>query len=96
MNEFQRKQKEAVEIKRNYPTGTRIELEEMIDIYSPVKSGTRGTVRFVDSMGQIHMQWDNGRTLALIPGTDSFRKLTDEEMAEEIRIEQCSINNQEM
>ena len=35
MNEYQRKQKEAVEIKRNYPAGTRIELNEMIDTYSP-------------------------------------------------------------
>lgn len=29
------------------------------------------------------MKWDNGRTLALVPGEDSFRKLTDEELAEE-------------
>ena len=96
MNEFQRKQREAVEIKRNYPTGTRIELEEMIDIYSPVKSGTRGTVRLVDSMGQIHMQWDDGRTLALIPDVDSFRKLTDEEIEAELRMEQSTIKSQEM
>ena len=24
------------------------------------------------SIGQIHMKWDNGRTLALVPGEDSF------------------------
>ena len=29
------------------------------------------------------MKWDNGRTLAIVPGEDSFRKLTDEELAEE-------------
>ena len=29
------------------------------------------------------MRWDNGRTLAIVPGEDSFRKLTDEELAEE-------------
>ena len=29
------------------------------------------------------MKWDNGRTLSLVPGEDSFRKLTDEELAEE-------------
>ena len=29
------------------------------------------------------MKWDNGRTLAIVPGEDSFRKLTDEEIAEE-------------
>ena len=76
MNEFERLQRNAINVKNEYPVGTRIQLEEMIDIYSPVKSGTRGTVRFVDSIGQIHMQWDDGRSLALIPETDSFRKLT--------------------
>ena len=49
----------------------------------PVAPGTRGSVRFVDDMGSIHMHWDNGRTLALIPGEDSFRKLTPEEIAQE-------------
>ena len=55
----------------------------MDDPYAPVPSGIRGTVVHVDDAGQIHMKWDNGRTLALVPGEDSFRKLTDEELAEE-------------
>ena len=29
------------------------------------------------------MKWDNGRTLAIVPSEDSFRKLTEEEIAEE-------------
>lgn len=29
------------------------------------------------------MKWDNGRTLALVPDEDNFRKLTDEEFDEE-------------
>ena len=29
------------------------------------------------------MKWDNGRTLPLNSDVDSFRKLTDEELAEE-------------
>ena len=57
----------------------------MNDPFAPVPSGTRGTVDYVDDMGQIHMRWDNGRTLALVPGEDSFRKLTDEEIVDELR-----------
>ena len=71
--------------KTMYPQGTRIELNFMNDPFHPVPSGTRGTVDHVDDMGQIHMRWDNGRTLALVPGEDSFRKLTDEEIIDELR-----------
>ena len=58
-------------------------LLDMNDPYSPVESGTRGTVVCVDSMAQIHMQWDNGRTLPLNSDEDSFRTLTAAELAEE-------------
>lgn len=60
-------------IKEMYPIGTRIELVCMNDPYAPVPSGTKGTVEFVDDMGQIAMKWDNGRTLALIPEIDEFK-----------------------
>lgn len=66
-----------------YPPGTRLLLNDMKDPYAPVPAGTRGTVRVVNDMGTIHMQWDNGRSLGLIPGEDSFRKLTESELAEE-------------
>lgn len=55
----------------------------MDDPYAPIECGTKGTVVHVDDAAQIHMRWDNGRTLAIVPGEDSFRKLTDEELAEE-------------
>jgi hypothetical protein len=60
-------------IKARFLKGTRIELIEMNDPYAPVLEGTKGTVEFVDDMGQIHMKWDNGRTLALIPEVDKFK-----------------------
>lgn len=63
--------KDVEKIKEKYPVGTRIKLNFMDDGYS-VPSGTCGTVDFVDDEGQIHMIWDNGRTLALIDGIDSF------------------------
>ena len=70
--------REAAQIRLNYPPGTRIELELMVDAYA-VPPGTRGTVDHVDDTGQIHMQWDNGRCLATVPGMDSVRKLTPQE-----------------
>ena len=66
-----------------YLPGTRIMLNNMNDPYTPVPAGTRGTVRYVDNAGQIGVAWDNGRSLSLIPGVDSFRKLTQQEIAQE-------------
>ena len=63
--------------KEMYPEGTRIELIHMEDAQA-VPSGTKGTVRLVDDMGTIHMKWDNGSTLGLIPEADSFRKIKEE------------------
>ena len=83
MNKFESERRFAVRMKRCYPPGMRLLLLSMDDPYAPVPSGIRGTVVHVDDAGQIHMKWDNGRTLALVPGEDSFRKLTDEELAEE-------------
>ena len=76
--------REQVEFTRKcYPPGTRIMLNGMNDPYSPVEPGTKGTVRYVDDAGQLGVAWDNGRSLSLIPGVDSFRKLTQQEIAQE-------------
>ena len=83
MNSFDRERLRIQRTKMLYPPGTRIVLGEMSDPYAPVPPGTRGTVNFVDDMGTIYPQWDNGRTLGLIFGEDSFRKLTPEELEEE-------------
>lgn len=68
--------REQVEsIRRRYPPGTRIEFFRMEDPYHPVPPGTKGTVQTVDDAGNILMKWDNGRSLCLVPGEDSFRKI---------------------
>lgn len=83
LNEYERQRRIAESTKKLYPPGTRIELLSMSDPYAPVPSGTRGTVKFVDDMGTIFPEWDNGRTLGIVSGEDSFRKLTKEEIYEE-------------
>ena len=62
-------------IKEQYPPGTRIRLNSMEDPYAPIAPGTEGEVDFVDDIGTIHMKWDNGRTLGIAPGEDSFTVL---------------------
>ena len=83
MNDYERRHRLSIKIKEQYPPGTRVLLNQMNDPYHPVESGTRGTVMHVDDQANMHMKWDNGRTLALDPEVDSFRKLTGEEIAEE-------------
>ena len=80
MNDWERLHRQAERYKQSYPPGTRVMLLNMNDPYSPVESGMRGTVQSVDDIGQLLMKWDNGRALALIPGEDSFRRLTQEEI----------------
>ena len=83
MNTWSDLNRQADIYKSSYPEGTRVILEHMNDSLHPIEPGTRGTVDIVDDIGQIHIRWDNGRFLAVIPGEDSFRKLTEAELAEE-------------
>lgn len=62
----------VMQLKQQYPPGTRIELDFMGDDPRPIAPGTRGTVRLVDDIGTVHCDFDNGRRLGLIPGEDSF------------------------
>ena len=83
MNEYDRLYRQAQRYREMYPEGTRILLLHMGDDPRPVEDNMRGTVKYVDDMCALHCALDNGRQLGIIPGEDSFRKLTEEELAEE-------------
>ena len=67
-------QQELEQLRQQYPKGTRLKLIAMEDPQG-VPEGTVGEVEFIDDAGQIHMKWENGSCLALIPGVDGFRRI---------------------
>ena len=50
--------------------GQRVRLIYTSDPYSDLPAGSEGTVMFVDDLDTVHVRWDNGSTLGLIPGED--------------------------
>ena len=52
--------------------GDRIECISMDDPQA-VPAGTCGTVYHIDDVGTIHVRWDNGSGLGLIPGEDEYK-----------------------
>ena len=60
-------------LQEEYPAETRIVLGSMDDPHAP-PPGTKGTVVYVDDLGLIGMNWDNGSSLSLMPSLDSFSK----------------------
>ena len=67
-------QKELERLRQQYPKGTRLQVTFMDDPHG-VPEGTVGEVEFIDDAGQIHMKWETGSGLALIPEVDRFQKV---------------------
>lgn len=62
-------EKELLAMRKKYKAGIRVCLTKMDDAYAP-PIGTCGTVSYVDDIGSIFVNWDNGSTLALVYGVD--------------------------
>ena len=67
---------ELTALRSRYPSGTRVELLQMVDVQAP-PTGTKGTVTGVDDTGSLMVDWDNGSGLNVIYGVDRVKKVVD-------------------
>ena len=72
MNEWDRLRQQAKRIKEMYPKGTKVRLTYM-EGEPNLPVGLQGKVSCVDDIGQIHVNWENGSSLALNANVDSFQ-----------------------
>ncbi len=55
--------------------GDRVVLVNTTEPYTELQPGAVGTVTHTDDAGTVHVDWDTGATLGLVPGVDSWRAL---------------------
>ena len=65
---------EVERLRQQYPAGTIVRLVRMNDIQAP-PPGTKGTVRYVDDIGTIHVSWETGSSLGVVYGMDKIEKV---------------------
>lgn len=56
----------------NAEKGYRVRLLHSINSAENLAEGILGKVDHIDSMGALHVIWDDGRQSVLIPGVDNF------------------------
>ena len=69
--------KQVERLQQRYPPGSRVRVDRVEDPYTTIPPGTEGTVFDVDCVGTVHCEFDNGQSLGLIPGVDSFQMIGD-------------------
>ncbi len=65
----------------NKMIGKRVRLISMENDSHPIEPDTEGTIKLIDGIGQLHVDWDNGRRLALIPNVDKYIILNESDAA---------------
>ena len=56
--------------------GDRIRLVRCTDEWTRLTPGALGTVTVIDSVGTVHVRWDGGGTLGLVPDEDAWEVVT--------------------
>ena len=74
------KKEELEALREKYPKGCRVELVKMDDPYREMPPGLQGVVTGIDDTGSIHVDWQNGSSLAVIFGEDYAVKIEDGEV----------------
>ena len=74
------KKEELEALREKYPQGCRVELVKMDDPYREMPPGLQGVVTGIDDSGSIHVDWQNGSSLAVIFGEDYAVKIEDGEV----------------
>ena len=77
------KKEELEALREKYPPGCRVELVKMDDPYREMPPGLKGVVTGIDDSGSIHVDWQNGSSLAVVFGEDECRKIEDGEVTVE-------------
>jgi hypothetical protein len=49
----------------------------MKDEFTTLQPGDKGTIDFIDDAGTLHVAWDEGSTLGLIPEEDEWEWIDD-------------------
>jgi len=76
-----------------YPKGTIVQLIEDMegevtkDGKSTMPAGLKGKVTFVDDIGDIHVDWENGSSLAIIHQIDDFKIIEQPKLTENFNIQ---------
>ncbi len=70
------KREELEALREKYPQGCHVELVKMDDPYRDMPPGLKGVVTGVDD-SSIHVDWQNGSTLAVVYKEDECRKVED-------------------
>lgn len=52
--------------------GAIVRLISTTDAHSRLAPGTTGTVEHIDDAGTVHVRWEDGSTLGLVPGEDEW------------------------
>lgn len=64
----------AVELRKQYPVGTKVRLVNMDDTQAP-PIGTLGVVKGVDDTASLLVSWETGSSLSVLYGVDVVEKV---------------------